>query len=472
MANGTQTVSAVITADAKPFKRSVEDAGRSFSVFSKAAAAFGAVAAAAFIGASVAASKFLTSAVNAAIESERIGRGLENAAENAGVFATQAEGISGATQALKDYATELSKTIGVDDEKILSIVTQWLAVPQLASLGVDGLNNLVKVAADVAAGTNKDLDTIALAFVKVAGDGETALNKLLRAGIVFTDAQKQQYQALLDANNEIGAQSFLIETLGTKYAGAAEAIADPWARLRQIFEDFQEQVGVKFIPVLEATIPIIQAFLDDLIEDPEFIRFVEELAKSFGELLPKLLELLPELVKLGKDLLPLLVDLLPTITQLIRDLSPVILLAAAAIGDLTKYWSNLIGVGKYVADIFDAIRRVLTNGTSAGREFQNIVQNLNGPLAILAQAAFLAGQQIANLINWWNSLWGVQQSRPIIGVGSPDSIDRGLNIRTVGFNAFPASTVNISVNAVAPSAEVGRAVVQAIQDYERVGGTR
>ena len=55
MANGTQTVSAVITADAKPFKKSVNEAGDSFKGFSKAAQNFGIVAAAAFAAASAAA---------------------------------------------------------------------------------------------------------------------------------------------------------------------------------------------------------------------------------------------------------------------------------------------------------------------------------------------------------------------------------------------------------------------------------
>jgi hypothetical protein len=457
MANGTQTVSAVITADAKPFKRSVQDAGRSFDGFSKAAQGFGIAAAAAFAVATAAAVSFVTESVKAAAQSEAVARGLQNAAENAGVFAEQAGGIAGVTDELQTFAKQLGETIGLDDEKILGIVSQWLAVPQLAQLGVGGLKNLVKVAADVAAGTNKDLDTIATAFVKVAGDGETALSKLLRAGIVFTDEQKAVYQSLLDSNDELGAQQYLIDTLGKKYDGAAAAIANPFDRISQIFQNFQEEIGKRLLPSLDLAIPQLQTFFDNIVSDPEFIGFLEDLVTQFQNMGVELEPLLPQLFDLAKVIIPTLAEFIPIVTRLFAALGGAVDDTSGAVDFFTQWieWSytpllTLVGLIEGLATGFK-------NTTDEAKAFLKFFQDNNifdilGPLQ--------------NLLNPPNVAGGGGGGGGGGGVGpfNPGPIyadDRRPNL---------SSTYNINVNAIAPSAEVGRAVVDSIRNYQRAGG--
>jgi hypothetical protein len=470
MANGTQTVSAVITADAKPFKKSVGDASKSFDGFSKSVKNFGVIAGAAILGASAAMVGFIGKSITAAAEAEAIARGLQNAAENANVFATQAGGIAGATAALKDYATTLGETIGIDDEKILGIVSQWLAVPQLASLGVDGLNNLVTVAADVAAGTNKDLDSVANAFVKVAGDGETALTKLLRLGVVFTDEQKNQYQALLDANDEIGAQNYLIEQLGTKYAGAAEAIANPFDRLKVIFGNFIEEIGTRFLPILEQVIPQVQTFLDGLLTSPEFTQFLQDMTAEFTDLLPIIFELIPKLFEFGQTVLPLLIDLLPLVGEA---LSTVAFLFSSTTESADGNKASLDGLTETLTFVFQAIRNVagwLAEQKKALDNGQPSILAITGTVGLLATAFNGVSSAIQGTINWWNELWGIQQDKPISQVGSADSLDRRLTSAPATADDRRTSNYNISVNAIAPTAEVGRAVVDSLRNYQRAGG--
>lgn len=470
MANGTQTVSAVITADAKPFKRAVQDAGKSFDGFAKAAKNFGILAAAGIGIATAAAGAFLAKSVEAAAQSEAIAKGLQNAAENAGVFNTQAGGIAGATRALQDYAKQLGETIGVDDEKILGIVSQWLAVPDLASLGVGGLKNLVKVAADVAAGTNKDLDTIATSFVKVAGDGETALSKLLRAGIVFTDAQKNTYQSLLDSNDEIGAQSYLIEQLGKKYDGAAEAIADPFKRLKVIFGNFQEELGQRFLPALDDTVNKVKVFLDNLVASPEFANFVKDTADQFERLLPKLEDLLPQLFDLGEKAIPLLIDLLPVLTDSFSFLADIlgstndeIEKTGSSAKDFTGWLQGLIGMVKDSVYWMD-------QQTDANKRGEVSWTTLLSPIGFVVTYFSALRQQIEDVYTWWQRLFGLQQDQPLVSVpGSADYLDRVLTT-PIYADDRRTQTVNISVNAIAPSAEVGRAVVDSIRSYRRLGG--
>jgi Tfp pilus assembly protein PilX len=50
----------------------------------------------------------------------------------------------------------------------------------------------------------------------------------------------------------------------------------------------------------------------------------------------------------------------------------------------------------------------------------------------------------------------------------------GVNYSTadVGYASTGSNTYNITVQAIAPNAEVGKAVVNSIAEYERLAGTR
>lgn len=295
--------------------------------------------AAAFAAAIAGAVAFGVEAVKAAAEAEAVTRGLQNAAKNAGVFGDQAASIAKATDALDAHSTKLAELTGIDDEIINQIKTGWLAVPALAALGIDGLNNLAQVVADTAAGTGKDIQAIALAFQRVAGDTESAFSKLTRAGIVFTEAQKATFDSIFATSGEMAAQQYLIDQLGLKYAGAAEAAANPFARLQVIFENLKEQVGVALLPAIEGMIPVIQEFVDNLTGDPAFAEFLKSLATAFTSLMTALMPLMapisdllmalmPPLVKLFEALMPavlLVVDALMPLIDLIAALAPVVM---------------------------------------------------------------------------------------------------------------------------------------------------
>lgn len=185
-------------------------------------------------------------------ESQAASRLLANAASNAGVFGASAKEIGKATGALEKHSEQLALITGLDDELITQMKATWLAVPDLAAMGADGLNNLAKVAADVAAGTGKDFTAIGNAFIKVAGDEETAMSKLRRQGIVLADSQQQVYESLLKTSGEAAANSYLIDILGKKYAGAAEAGATASGKLAVAWENIQENLAMALLPAAEA----------------------------------------------------------------------------------------------------------------------------------------------------------------------------------------------------------------------------
>lgn len=324
-----QTVVVSVLADTKKFASGMGNAAKDTDGLTGALKGFGVAAGVAFAAAGAAALAFGAASIKAAAESEAISKGMENAAKNAGVFGQSAADIGKATAALDDHSTKLAELTGIDDELFNSMKTGWLATPSLAALGTEGINNLATVAADVAKGTGKDIGAIGLAFQKVAGDSETALSKLSKQGIILEDSQKGVYEAMVAAGDEAGAQAYLIETLGEKYKGAAEAAANPFDRLKVIFENLMETVGKALLPAIETLVPIIADFITNLTASPEFQVFLEELAKTFQELLTALLPLLPPIMDLILALLPPLMDLIkglaPVVVMLIEAFMPLIM---------------------------------------------------------------------------------------------------------------------------------------------------
>jgi len=188
---------------------------------------------------------------------------LQQIAKNSGVFGDTAAEVEKSTTEIMKYTQSLSNLVGIDDEILNSIVRGWLAVPELAGKGVDGLKDLVKVVADVAAGTGRDVAAVGMIFTRVAGDEETAMSKLTRAGIVLSDAQKQIYEDTLATSGEIAAQDKLIEILGTTYAGAAEAAADPFAVLTQNVQNLQEELGAYLLPYFKDFVERVERFISE-----------------------------------------------------------------------------------------------------------------------------------------------------------------------------------------------------------------
>lgn len=294
---------------------------------------FGIAAGVAFAAAAAGAVAFGASSLKAAAEAEAVSRGMENAVKNAGVFGTTAGEIDKATAALDDHSTKLAELTGIDDEMFNQLKTGWMAVPGLAAMGTDGINELAQVTADVAAGTGKDLSSIANMFTKTAGDQETALSKLTRAGVVLTDSQKEIYQSMVDSGDEMGAQTYLIDQLGEKYKGAAEAAANPFDRLKVIFENLQETVGKALLPAIEKVVPMVQDFLTKLTSDPAFEEFLVTLADTFMQLMEAvmpllqpltdlILMLLPPLMTLFEALVPLIIGLVEAFMPLIEGILP------------------------------------------------------------------------------------------------------------------------------------------------------
>jgi hypothetical protein len=284
---------------------------------------------------------FGVSSLKAAADAQKVSGALQQMARNSGVFGDQAIAIKTATDALMDHSTQMAKLTGIDDEAYNSLKSTWLGVPAIAATGTEGLNNLATVAADVAVGAGKDLTTIGTLFTKAFSNPTTALTKFQKAGIVFNQTQQDTYNNLLATSGAASAQAYLVEQLGTKYAGAAQAAASPFERLKFVMEDLQETVGAALLPAFNQLVTSLSPIIERI--GPVLADIFGKLAPVFDTLAPVIDQLLTAfeplwgiLGDLFAFIADVIVQVMPIFTSLMEMLMPVIEKLLPPLMDLLK----------------------------------------------------------------------------------------------------------------------------------------
>lgn len=487
--------------------KGVNDAQSGLDRLSGFAKGAGAALAAGFAVAGAAAVAFGAASLRAAAEAESVTRGLENAAKNAGVFGDTAASIDLATEALDKHSTQLAELTGIDDEIINQIKTGWLAVPSLAAMGVDGLNNLATVVADTAAGTGKDVQAIGLAFQRVAGDTESAFSKLTRAGIVFTDDQKATFDSILETNGEMAAQGYLIEQLGDKYQGAAEAAANPFDRLNVIFENLKETVGAALLPAIEKIVPLVADFVSKLVATPEFEAFLVGLSEAFLQLVEALMPLLPTITDLILSLMPPLIEVIkqlaPFVIDLVEAFMPLIPLFADMVEQLLP---PLVELLTNFVKLFTDNPEFMASTIQGFKDFHKVIEPVAGLLQIIAdflgqigqkktaldglearvrstQKAASIGVGTASPYLSYNGNWGqaaggqmTQGGLSWVGERGPELLNLPTGAQVIPLGKIPTGgsnnsfVINVNAGMGADGAALGEQIVTAIRKYERTSG--
>jgi phage-related protein len=437
--------------------------------------------------------------LKAAAEAEAVTRGLENAAKNAGVFGDRASGIAKATEALDAHSKALGEMSGIDDEIINQIKTGWLAVPSLAALGTEGLNELAQVTADVAAGTGKDVQAIGLAFQRVAGDTESAFSKLTRAGIVFTDEQKATFDSILATSGEMAAQGYLVEELGAKYEGAADAAANPFDRLDVIFGNLKETIGASLLPAFEEVIPIIQSMIETFVTDPEFQAFLATMSETLSNMLPRLEPVITNFNRLMIDLLPGLNPLLDIMGGLLETISLTLPDINSESEDLYSSWKDIAVIidginkllegfngfmddiktdmgpfGDVLTNIFDSVSRALNPLTTGLKAVADLIKFINGTSIKPSGITYNRDGSInrdGNVLTPFAKGGIVTGPTPaLVGEAGPEAIIPLSKFDDVVGKRGGNITINVNAGMGTDGAAVGEQIVNAIRRYERTSG--
>lgn len=232
----------------------------------------GAVGGIAFAGASAGAAVFsktmagLTDIVTGALPAYRASR--DAAIEQEAVLKATGHAAGLTQEQLAAHAKQLQDTTRISDDATTGLQNLILTFKNVRG---DEFLRATELAQDMAIVMKTDLSSAGVQLGKALNDPIRGMTALSRAGVTFTQQQKDQVEAMLRANDVTGAQNLILDELQSQFGGTAKAMGDNggmMAKLANRYDDVQERVGELidkglkvFFPVIEGGMVILENFI-------------------------------------------------------------------------------------------------------------------------------------------------------------------------------------------------------------------
>lgn len=214
-------------------------AGRSFG---KMFALGAAVIAAAGVG------KFLKGSIEEAREANKVGATTEQVIKATGGAANLTANQVG------KLSTALSNKIGVDDEQIqqgANLLLTFKNVRNEVGKGADIFTRATQAGADLAAAGFGSIEGNAKQLGKALNDPLKGITALTRAGVTFTDKQKEQIKGFVESGDLLSAQKIILGEVEHQVGGVAAATATSTEKAKVAWGNLKEDLGKKLVPVVD-----------------------------------------------------------------------------------------------------------------------------------------------------------------------------------------------------------------------------
>jgi len=233
-------------------------------------------------------------ATAAAEESKVADERIDAIAKSMNEFGNQAEKT---TRRIKDYAQQQSLLVGVDDEVIKATQAKLLTFRNLTKTAGEmggAFDRATNAAIDMAAAGFGTAESNATQLGKALQDPIKGITALNRAGITFTEDQKELIKTLVESGKVLEAQDLILKEIESQVGGTAAATVTATERMNIAFGEVQESVGVVLLPILEkfsawfvSVLPSIQNFFNAMmtaLDSPQVRAAFGSLGASLGKL--------------------------------------------------------------------------------------------------------------------------------------------------------------------------------------------
>lgn len=198
-----------------------------------------------------------TQAIQAAEAARVADSRLQQIAESMGIFGDETSNV---TARLSEFAEQTMKATAIDDEQIKAVQAKLLTFKNLGVTAdeVGGAMDRATLAAiDLAGAGFGSAETNATQLGKALQDPVKGLTSLSRAGVTFTDQEKEKIKALVASGDLLGAQNMILGAIETQVGGTAEATATGSQKMTAAFGELTEKIGTALLPVFDALVPIV-----------------------------------------------------------------------------------------------------------------------------------------------------------------------------------------------------------------------
>lgn len=212
-------------------------------------------------------------AIAAAEEAQTANARIDSIAKSMDEFGNRTEQV---TKRIKDYAQELSLSVGIDDEVIKKTQAKLLTFRNLTKTSdVMGgsFDRATRAAIDMAAAGFGEATSNATQLGKALNDPIAGITALNRSGIQFTEDQKELIKTLVESGDVLTAQDLILKEIEAQVGGTAEATANATDKMDVAFKSVSESIGLVLLPIVESfsewlidVVPDIQNFFAELID--------------------------------------------------------------------------------------------------------------------------------------------------------------------------------------------------------------
>lgn len=171
---------------------------------------------------------------------------------------------------------QLSMQVGVDDEVIQKSANLLLTFKQVQNVAGQGNQIFDRAMLSVLDLGNVfgSTDSAAMQLGKALSNPVKGVGALARAGINFTQQQKDQIKTLVESGNTLEAQKIILSEVEAQVGGTAKATATGFDIMKVAIGNAQERLGELLIPAFEQ----LAAYVTNTI-----VPLVEEFARVVGE---------------------------------------------------------------------------------------------------------------------------------------------------------------------------------------------
>lgn len=161
----------------------------------------------------------------------------------------------------------LAVKTGVDDDVIQGGQNLLLTFKQIrneAGKGNKVFDQATAATLDMSVALGKDMRGSAILVGKALNDPVKGLTRLERVGVSFTEGQKNQIKAMVEAGDVMGAQKLILRELNSEFGGSAAAQADPLKKLNQSWGELKETIGKALAPAIMAAAKWLTKFINEM----------------------------------------------------------------------------------------------------------------------------------------------------------------------------------------------------------------
>ena len=190
-----------------------------------------------------------------------LGDSVDEARESQKVGATTAQIIKatgGAAKVSADQvgalATSISNKTGIDDEAIQkgsNLLLTFKNVRNEAGKGSDVFDRATQAATDLSAAGFGSIEGSSKMLGKALNDPIKGISALGRAGVTFTDQQKEQIKTLVESGDVLGAQKIIMSEVEGQVGGVAAASSTAGEKFETMANNLKEQFGTALLPYMD-----------------------------------------------------------------------------------------------------------------------------------------------------------------------------------------------------------------------------